>query len=229
MKRLSLILISVLFLNIACEKHFYQNPNFSSAIQGHKRIAILPAEITFTGKLPRVTDEQYNQILIAESKIAQEGLANSLMMNSSEKEPLMVTIQNISETNRLLQNQNILEINQKSSAELCQILGVDAVVKQHLKKQRFMSDYTSYGIDVLSDILSQIPNTIGGIDVNSPIPNATYEIEDEVVISSKTSDDVLWKSNFTQQANWSYSPEQIQRDIYRKIAKNFPYRQIKNK
>ena len=217
--------MAVLFLITSCGKHFYQDPNFTNNTIGHRRIAILPAKVTFTGKIPnKMTDAQYQDLLVAESKIAQEGLANSLMMNNSKKQPLTVSIQNVTETNRLL-TQNNINWENASSVELCKILGVDAVVKQELQKERFMSDYASYGISILSDVLNQLPVSILGVPTNSlPTSSSTYKLIDNIVITSKNSEDILWKSNFVQEANWNYPPEQIQKDIYRKVVSNFPYK-----
>src|SRR5690349_21257231 len=137
---------------ISCSHKYYKASNFEEKTADHKRAAILPAEIILTGKQPKNLDpEQIAAIEEQESISFQQALYNSILRHAnSNRYETTVNFQDVNETIQLLKENNI-DIRQSwkmSDKELTKLLGVDAVVKMRVTKQRYLSDEASYGIAV---------------------------------------------------------------------------------
>src|SRR6185369_8574440 len=123
---------------------------FDQQTANHKIVAVLPAEMIFTGKQPEnLTSDDIRKIEEAESRNFQYALYNSIMRYAnSNKYYTRINLQDLVVTQKLLDDHNLSfqDIWKKDDKELTALLGVDAVVRMHIREQRYMSDQASYGI-----------------------------------------------------------------------------------
>src|SRR3982751_2266243 len=90
-----------LVLLASCAGHkYYTSSLFDQQTSGHRIIAILPAEMIFTGVQPKnITPEQIARIEETESRIFQNSLYNGILRNAnSKKYYTSIMVQDISTT-----------------------------------------------------------------------------------------------------------------------------------
>src|SRR5438046_8101089 len=93
-----------------CSRHrHYTTSSFDQQAVKHKIIAVLPAEMVFTGTQPKnITPEAIAQIEEAESTLFQNALYNGILRYAdSRKYMTTVAVQDISTTRRMLEENQI--------------------------------------------------------------------------------------------------------------------------
>ena len=142
---------------ISCSHKYYRSSFFDQQTAHHKIVAVLPAEMVFTGRQPEnLTTDDIARIEELESKDFQLALYNSILRHAnSRKYFTRVNLQDIVMTQKLLTEHNISSRDawKKDDKELTSLLGVDAIVRMRIQKQRYMSDMASYGISVGREII----------------------------------------------------------------------------
>src|ERR1043165_5594184 len=149
-KALPLILFSTLVISSCSHKNYVSY--FDQQTANHKIVAVLPAEMIFTGKQPEnLTPEDIKKIEETESKNFQYALYNSIMRYAnSNKYYTRINLQDLVVTQKFFDDHGLSyqDIWKKDDKELTSLLGVDAVVRMHIREQRYMSDQASYDISV---------------------------------------------------------------------------------
>ena len=94
----------VLFL-FSCSNRYYKASNFSEKTEDHKVVAILPAEVTLTGKLPKnLSPEAIAEAEERESIDFQYALMNSILNHANTRKYITtVNFQDINTTQKLLE------------------------------------------------------------------------------------------------------------------------------
>src|SRR4051812_9048369 len=138
-------------LLFSCSTHrYYTTSLFEQQAANHKMIAVLPAEMVFTGTQPKnLTSKAIMQIEETESTLFQNSLYNGILRYAeSRKYMTTVAVQDISTTRRVLEENNISVRDSwnEDDKKLACLLGVDAVVRMQVVKKRYMSDLASMGI-----------------------------------------------------------------------------------
>lgn len=220
----TLIIAAFVCTIISCSRKNYASTYFDQQTASHKIIAVLPAEIILSGNQPKnITPEQIDSIEVAESKAFQVSLQNSILRHANTRKYYMrVNVQDISTTLTLLEKNNIsLRDSWKTDAnELAKILKVDAVVRMQITKQRFMSDYASYGVSVAEKILW---NT--GAANKLPIPSNAAKTNDIYVTCNLLSNDItLWNDYYKSSSNWNAPANVIIDNITDRFGEHFPYK-----
>lgn len=224
------LLLSVsLFITIAfcaCSGHkYYTSPSFNQQTAHHKIIAILPAEMIFTGTQPKnLSPEDIAGIEETESTSFQNSLYNSILRHANtRKYYTSVTVQDIGTTQKLLAENGVTVRSswKEDDKKLAKILGVDAVVRMRIQKKRYMSDLASMGIDMGRQVLYQT-----GIATKFPLPYIANKTNDiyascNVVSNSNT----LWNDNYKRGADYNSSSEVVIDEITDNFGKHFPYKQ----
>jgi len=101
------------------------------------------------------------------------------------------------------------------------LLGVDAVVRMHIREQRYMSDAASYGITVGKQI---VYNTRLGSKIPIPhIPDKTTDIYASCDIVSNNM--TLWNDNYKGASDWNTPPDLVIENITDNFGRHFPYKQ----
>ena len=208
----------------SCAHKYYTSSFFDQQSAKHKSIAVLPAEMIFTGIQPKnLSLEDISKIEETESSTFQNFLYNGILRHANTKKYMtLVSVQDISTTQKLLEENNISIRNswKEDDKKLAKILGVDAVVRMRVQKKRYMSDLASMGIDVGRQVLSQI-----GTTAKFPVPYVPNKTNDiyascNVVSNNQT----LWNDNYERSSNYNSPSEAVIDDIADNFGKHFPYR-----
>jgi len=179
--------------------------------------------MVFTGKQPDdLTAEDIARIEEAESKNFQYSLYNSILRYANSKKYFTrINLQDIVITQKILEEHGISrkDVSKKDDKELTALLGVDAVVRMRIQKQRYMSDAASYGIGVGRQI---IYNT--GLKIPLPyIPNKTNDIyaSCDIVCNNLT----LWNDNYKRSSDWNSPSNLVIENITDNFGRHFLYKQ----
>lgn len=212
------LLLMVLITVSSCSRKNYSSTLFEQQTANHKLIAVLPAEMIFTGKQPKnLTPQDIARIEEEESKLFQVSLYNSILRYAnSRRYETTVNVQDFVSTQRILEENSISirDAWKKNDAELAKMLGVDAVVRMRIQKKRYMNDYASYGIDVARDI------------TRLPIPYGINKTNDIYATCSLVSNGrTLWNNNYKGASDWTYQANEVIDNITDNFGRNFPYKQ----
>lgn len=229
------LLITILFTQGACRSRYYTSSAFEEQAGKHKVVAVLPAEIIFTGTAPKkLTPEDILKIEDAESRAFQQSLYNSILKHANtRKYETWVNVQDVSTTLNALKQKNISPRDSwsKNDQELKTILGVDAVVRMRIQKKRYMSDLASYGISLGKDILYEVgvsPATIPGTGIG--LPRVNNKTNDIIASCSVVSNGLsLWNDNYQAESNWNNKADDIIEGITENFGRNFPYKRRRPK
>ena len=219
--------LAILFFSSCTTHKYYKSSSFEQQTAGHRIIAVLPAEMIYTGNQTKnLTADQIIRIEETESTSFQTSLYNGILRHANTKKYIStINVQDISTTQKLLEeNQiSIRDSWKEDDKKLAKILGVDAVVRMRIQKKRYMSDLASMGIGVGRQVLSQIGNAS-----NFPVPYVSNKTNDiyascNVVSNSQT----LWNDNYQRGASYNSPSEAVIDDITDNFGKHFPYRMRK--
>lgn len=209
---------------ISCNRHAYTAANFEEKTEEHKLVAILPAEMIITGKFPKnISEEQIAKTEEDESISFQYSLYNSILRHANTNKYITtVNFQDINETQKLLEEKSVTVRDswKMSEKELATLLGVDAVIKMRIRKQRFMSDEASYGVTVAKQIVF---NTKIGSKV--PVPYVPAKTNDIYASCNLVSDGMtLWNDNYKSASDYNSPANIIIENITDNFGENFPYK-----
>jgi len=222
------IAILLLFL-FSCSNKYYTASNFEEKTEKHKVVAILPAEVTLSGKLPKnLTPEDIAKAEERESIDFQYALMNSILNHANTKKYITtVNFQDINTTQKILEQNNISVRDswKKNDEELAKILGVDAVIRMNIRKQRYMSDEASYGVGVARQVIYKT-----GIGSKVPVPSSvgkTYDIY--ATCNLLSNNQTLWNDNYKRSTDYDTAPNVIVEWITNDFGENFPYKEKRKK
>ena len=226
MKKYLLLAAAALVFLSSCHRH-YTASSFESKSATHRLIAIMPAEMVFTGIQPKkLKPEDIAAIEEKESLAFQQSLQNGILRQANTgRYQSSIQVQDISTTQKLLNDAGI-SVRQSwtvDDRELARILGVDAIVRMRIEKKRYMSDLASFGIDMGRDILWQVTK-------KDPIltPGVTNKTNDIFASCRLVSNgETLWNDTYDRSADYSRPAENVIEDITNKFGKHFPYRKKK--
>jgi len=224
MKRFLPVLTGLFVFLSSCAHKYYKSSYFEQQTAKHKTIAVLPAEMIFTGTQPKnLTPEDIRKIEETESKMFQNSLYSGILRHANTRKYITtISVQDISTTQKLLEENNISirDSWKEDDKKLAQLLGVDAVVRMRVQKKRYMSDLASMGVSVGRQVLSQI-----GTANNFPVPYVSNKTNDiyascNVVSNNQT----LWNDNYERSSDYNRPSEAVIDDIADNFGKHFPYR-----
>jgi hypothetical protein len=217
------------FFLFSCSNKYYTANNFSEKTEDHKVVAILPAEVTFTGKQPKnLSPEAIAQAEERESIDFQYALLNGILNHAnSRKYVTTVNFQDVNTTTKILE-QNDISVRdswKRNDNELAKLLGVDAVIRMNIRKQRYMSDEASYGVGVAKQIVYKT-----GIGSKVPVPGSVGKTYDIYATCNLLSDNqTLWNDNYKRSTDYDTPANVIVEWITNDFGENFPYKQKRKK
>ena len=213
-----------LFL-FSCSNKYYKANNFEEKTEDHKVVAILPAEVTFSGKQPKnSTPEAIAKAEERESIDFQYALMNSILNHANTKK--YITTVNFQDVNTTLKNLEANNISvrgswKKDDEELAKLLGVDAVIRMSIRKQRYMSDEASYGVSVAKQVIYKT-----GVGSKVPVPGSVGKTYDIYASCNLLSDNqTLWNDNYKRSTDYDVQPNVVIEWITDSFGENFPYKQ----
>jgi len=215
-----------LLLIMACTPYYIVS-DFESRTVEHKKVAILPFEMLFTGKIPAdLTEEDVFAIEEAESRAFQMSFYNEILRSTkSGRKPIKIELQPYNKTLNLL-SENDISIREswiRDPQELAELLGVDAVIIARIEKMRFMSDLASYGIELGVHIANIIADDFLWPFI-PPGVTTSKEILANYVLTDAVDGTTLWSISFQIDADWRSPANEIIESVNRRSAKKFPYR-----
>ncbi|HEY6956153.1 MAG TPA: hypothetical protein VI385_12970 [Flavisolibacter sp.] len=207
----------------SCSHKNYTSSYFEQQTANHRIIAVLPAEMIYTGTQPKnVTPEDIAKIEETESRMFQNYLFSAILKYAnSKKYYTAVGLQDISTTQKLLEDNNISirDSWKQDDVKLARLLGVDAVVRMRIQKQRYMSDLASFGVGYGQQVLYQIGNVGKYVPY---VPNKTNDIYASCNIVSNNQ--TLWNDDYRGSSNYTVSSEKVIDNITDNFGRHFPYR-----
>jgi hypothetical protein len=225
MKSLKLhsLLLSILALH-ACSSQVYNNKSYLKAHNlAGKRIAVLPAEVELTGKLPsNYSLEKKYQIEESESKSIQRQIFSQYLYKSKSKsKKSAVELMNVDQINSKLQQAGI-SLRESWSIDpdsLARLVGADMVLKIRVKKNRMMSESAAFGIGVATTVLGNILNNSDRNNTSVGTSAKTYNMFFDATLTDAVSHVVITRFSHEGAASWNQSPEQIIESSGRKIVR----------
>ena len=217
--RITFIFAALAF--VACSRKSYTYSYFDQQTAHHRIIAVLPAEMIFTGTKPKnLDDSTIAKIEETESVMFQNYLFNGILQHANtNRYYTSIAIQDISTTQKLLEDSNISVRDswRQDDKKLAKLLGVDAVVRLRIQKKRYMSDEASMGIDYGRQVLGAV------LKRNVYAPSKTNDIIASCSIVSKG--ETVWNDNYRRAADWDTPADYVVNNITENFANHIPYRQ----
>ncbi len=222
------IAIFILFL-FSCSNKYYTASNFEEKTENHKIVAILPAEVTFTGKQPKnLSPDAIAKAEERESIDFQYALMNSILNHANTKKYITtVNFQDVNTTLKILEKNSISVRDSwnKDDNELAKLLGVNSVIRMNIRKQRYMSDEASYGVGVAKQVIYKT-----GIGSKVPVPSSVGKTYDIYATCNLLSDNqTLWNDNYKRSTDYDTAPNVIVEWITDDFGENFPYKEKRKK
>ena len=222
------IAIFILFL-FSCSNKYYTASNFEEKTENHKVVAILPAEVTFTGKQPKnLSPDAIAKAEERESIDFQYALMNSILNHANTKKYITtVNFQDINTTLKILEKNSISVRDSwnKDDNELAKLLGVNSVIRMNIRKQRYMSDEASYGVGVARQVIYKT-----GIGSKVPVPGSVGKTYDIYASCNLLSDNqTLWNDNYKRSTDYDVQPNVVIEWITDDFGENFPYKEKRKK
>jgi len=222
------IAIFILFL-FSCSNKNYTASNFEEKTVNHKVVAILPAEVIFSGKQPKnLSPDAIAKAEERESIDFQYALMNSILNHANTKKYITtVNFQDINTTLKILEKNSISVRDSwnKDDNELAKLLGVNSVIRMNIRKQRYMSDEASYGVGVARQVIYKT-----GIGSKVPVPSSvgkTYDIYASCNLLSENQ--TLWNDNYKRSTDYDVQPNVVIEWITDDFGENFPYKEKRKK
>lgn len=223
MKINSTLVALVMLISFSSCHRYYTSSSFEEKTSKHKTIAILPPQVIVTGNLPKSVSISYiEELEVKESKLFQEALYNNVLKRGNTKKyALDVMVQPYSNTLAALEKNGIgiRESWMMDDKELATALGVDAVVRTSIQKERFMSDLASAGIEAGRRVIDAVLKQVGTVPSTT---NKTNDIRATCTIISNG--EALWNDSYTKASDWNSPANEIIENITDNFAKHFPYK-----
>lgn len=223
MKINSTLVALVMLISFSSCHRYYTSSSFEEKTSKHKTIAILPPQVIVTGNLPKSVSISYiEELEVKESKLFQEALYNNVLKRGNTKKyALDVMVQPYSNTLAALEKNGIgiRESWTMDDKELATALGVDAVVRTSIQKERFMSDLASAGIEAGRRVIDAVLKQVGTVPSTT---NKTNDIRATCTIISNG--EALWNDSYTKASDWNSPANEIIENITDNFAKHFPYK-----
>lgn len=219
-KNLLLLSVAIIVTVASCSRNHYPSVVYQKTSK-HRVIAVLPAEMIYTGTVPKNTrPEDLEKMEETESKVFQQYLHDNILQNGNTgKYVLTVSVQNYTNTLHILSENNISLHDSwyKSDEELCRLLKVDALIRMKVQKKRYMSDAASMGIDYGRQVLGAV------LKRNVYAPSKTNDIFASCSIVSNG--ETVWNDNYRRATDWDTPTDIVVNNITENFAYHIPYRQ----
>ncbi len=194
----------------SCGPKIYKSTEFDTALSRHKKVAILPADVTTRlrpNEAKKVSAEQLDQ-MNEKTGLAIQDKMYSWFLRRSEKFQYTVSFQDITRTNALLKQAGIgyEDLGTKDRTELAQLLGVDAVLQNKSSMDKPMSDGAAVAVGVLFGVWGN-----------------TNSVQTTINIHDGKSGDLLWKYDYQASGSVGSSANNLVNALMRNASKKFPY------
>lgn len=210
MKKIYPLLFALTCLLTSCFPEIYTNANFTKIKPLHKSVAIIPFEVMIDVKrLPRgITNDN----IIEQQKSTGYSVQSSVytyFLKEQSKNKYTIDFQDIDKTNALLAEAglNYEDLRNKSKEQLCQMLGVDAVIGGKVITSKPMSDGAALALGLL----------VGAW-------GSTNKTQASVTIHESAQGTLLWKYDYEANGSIGSSTQSLTNYLMKNVSKKFPYK-----
>ena len=203
----TLISFFVLTFFTSCGPTIYKADNFDRSISKTKTVAILPFNVSIDSKrLPKGTSIE--TLKDSERKTGYDIQSNSYMWFLKRQKDYTVTFQDIDKTNSLLNKANIdyQDLALQDKAELCKLLGVDAVITGKATMSKPMSEGAAVAVGVLVGAWGPTNQTNTSLTIHDP------------------AGELLWKYDYAASGSIGSSAENLTNALMRNASRKFPFK-----
>lgn len=241
-KIILLALSATLWLSCSRNRNTTPTDPFYQKTAHHQVVAILPMKVELTGNLPKdMTPEMKVQQEQQDSKMYSDYLLSQITFRSDAYYQYRVSFQPYSTTLQYLEANGISveDSYTKDPIELARILGVDAVVRSSMQKNRLMSDAASMGVQAAGQVAGVLlngalnkPGTGGqvirslpnvGNSANPALRAKTHRIMGQCQLIDGKTGFMLWNSMATREADWQFPEVNASYSVCTGLSYNFPY------
>jgi hypothetical protein len=204
------LLMAFTFSISACGPSIYKSQNFGSALQKHKTVAIIPAEVTMKLRPNQSKNTTETQLREMEKSTGYEIQDKMLgwFLRRSDRFKYTVTFQDINKTNAKLKEAgiNYTDLRDMDRSKLAKILGVDAIMQDRLNTEKPMSDGAAVAVGLLVGYWG-----------------STNNVQTTINIHDGSSGDLLWKYDYTASGSVGSSTTKLVDALMKNATKKFPY------
>ncbi len=225
-RNMRIILFTIFISFLSCRSiDRFQTSSYNSLAPNHKKIAVLP--INLTGKVitTEMSEEEVNSRLKHESDEIQNTLYNFIAKSSGrDKREIKIILKSIHSTNRLLEENNINfnNIADVSELQLREILEVDAVLRTTINTNVFLTDRSE-------DLAKTVVKTASILLDNDILDRATRTEMTSALVRSELVDlyeEVpIWIYDKEREIRLTDHNSEILNKLCGDVCKNFPYRE----
>jgi hypothetical protein len=210
MNRIFTLLLLIIFFSTGCGPTVYKTADFTDKTSSHKIVAILPTEVNIQlrpNEMKKSTPEQISQSEQNTGKDIQDKMY-SWFLKRSDKFKYTVTFQDISKTNALLNQGGVSysSMNTKTKEQLCQLLGVDAVISSRASMKKPMSDGAAIAVGVLLGAWG-----------------STNDVQTSISINEAIKGELVWKYDYNATGSVGSSTDRLVNALMRNASRKFPY------
>lgn len=210
MKKVYALLIFLACCLSSCGPQIYTNAKFTQVKSAHKTVAIIPFDVMIDVKrLPRgVTQENIREQQKSTGYTVQ-GSVYTYFLREQGKNKYSIDFQDIDKTNAKIAEAGLTydDLKNKSKEQLCQLLGVDAVIGGKVITSKPMSDGAAIALGLL----------VGAW-------GATNQTQASVTIHEGTQGSLLWKYDYQASGSIGSSTQSLTNALMRNVSKKFPYK-----
>jgi hypothetical protein len=202
MNRLLMLLLAATMIS-SCAKIYY-SPDAKSRANSHQLIAIAPPIVSIAAR-KKVDAEAMKEQQKTESANFQKEMYSWLLKRKMQNR-IFVEIQDVETSNAKLRKAGYFDDNPMSPNEICEVLGVDAIITSNYSLAKPMSEGAAVALGLLVGVWGSTNNT-----------TVTLEIHD------RETKKLLWNYNHKVSGSVGSSPAQLVDNLMRNASKKMPY------
>ncbi|WP_299707683.1 hypothetical protein [uncultured Pontibacter sp.] len=207
-KILLFVLLAVTFT--ACGPEIYTAASFKEVKAKHETLAIVPFDVLIESRrLPKGVTAEMVQQQQKDYGYGLQGDVYGYFLKQMSKDKYTVNFQDVSKTNALLSEAGITyeNMNTVSRDEICEILGVDAIISGKATMSKPMSDGAAIAVGLL-------------VGAWGP----TNSVNTSITIHEGEKGDLLWKYDYTASGSIGSSRKSLSNALMKNSSKKFPYK-----
>ena len=205
------LLFALICVTLAsCGPQIYQASSFKEVKDKHKVVAVMPFEVTIESrKLPKGVTPEMIQEQQRDYGYGIQSDVYGYFLKEMSKNKYTVNFQDVSKTNAILNDAGISydDLRLKSKDEICQLLGVDAIVSGKAMMSKPMSDGAAIAVGLL-------------VGAWGP----TNTVNTTITIHEGNAGDLMWKYDYQASGSIGSSRQSLTNALMRNSSKKFPYK-----
>tara|TARA_Y100001968_G_scaffold62916_1_gene53653 strand:- start:1217 stop:1891 length:675 start_codon:yes stop_codon:yes gene_type:complete len=222
-KTILLLLISVFCFELKAQKD-YEAPGAKEAVKSHKTFAVLPFQFIITAKKPKkMTQEEFEENTKnaeRDGRTSCQAAFASRILKKMQKGKIVAQLQPVARTNALLSRGEVTGTDIGSSKylpeELCEILGVDAVVMGNVESAKLLSTGAAIGLKVASKFVPGLGRISSG---KSSADLSLYDKDGQLLWN--------WATRELKTSDIGSNTDDLIDYLMKRATKKFPYFQRK--